>query len=494
MLNLKCLPICSFNENIAYVHKDCVDYPLDGLNTITRVEIHGGALPLCAFLNVTDDARLVKPNEIALNKEAFKLLSLPEGARVSMILAEPPMSLNMVRKKILGHVLSLNEYKAVVNDIKMRKYTNIEVASFLTAFNSFVTVPEVVSLVEALTAERNLFWDEEEIVADCYTIGSVPANNVDLLVTAIVAAYGIPIPKVVIPNNISCYGTANAMKIFADINKSTIELRRLIKEDRGAVVSYEALPIAKVLSVLKSVGAFLNIEDDALAMAQLLALKISAGVNHLVVDIPVGPKTLVKNAQQAIKVRKFLEYAGDNLGITVDVVVTDGREPVGEGIGAVLSARDVMRILKRKDNAPAGLTEKALFLAGRVLEFDPDLRGGQGYKIAKEILDSGRALDAFTQIITDQGRNQRIELGSLVHEVLAPNSGSVLSIDNKIVKKIGRLAGADKYQEAGIFLLKKVGDTVAKGEPLYQIIACDADDLAMALSFVDANTGYEIGK
>ena len=453
MLNLKYLPICSFKENIAYAHKDCIDYPLDDLNTITRVEIHGGAVPLCAFLNITDDPHLVKPNEIALNKEAFKLLSLPQGARVNMILADPPMSLNMVRKKLQGHVLTLNDYKAIINDIKMRKYTGIEVASFLTAFNSFVTAPEVVALVQAMISDRDLFWDEEEIVADCYTIGSVPANNVDLLVTAIVAAYGMPIPKVVIPNETSCYGTANAMKVFADIDKATIELRRLIKEDRGAVVSYEALPIARVLSTLKSIGAFLNLEDDAFALAQLLALKISAGINHLLVDIPVGPKTLVKNSQQAVKLRKFLEYAGDSLGIKVDVVVTDGREPVGEGIGAVLSARDVMRILKCKDNAPAGLTEKALFLAGRVLDFDPDLRGGQGYSIAKEILTSGRALEAFTQIINDQGRNQRIELGSLVHEVLAPNGGKILSIDNKIIKKIGRLAGADKYRESGIFLM-----------------------------------------
>lgn len=494
MLKLKHLPISSFNENIAYVHKDCIAYPLDELKTITRVDIHGGAAPLCAFLNVTDDASVVKPNEIALNDEAFKLLSLPEGARVNIIFSEPPMSLNMVRKKIQGHVLSLNEYKAIITDIKMRKYTNIEVAAFLTAFNSFVTAPEIVSLAQAMLTERNLFWDEEEIVADCYTIGSVPANNVDLLVTSIVAAYGIPIPKVVIPNTSSCYGTANAMKVFADIDKSAIQLKRLIKENRGAVISYETLPVAKILSVLNSVGNFLNIDDDALDIAQLLALKMAAGVNHLLIDIPVGPETLIKNAKQAIKVRKFLEYAGDKLGITVDVVVTDGREPVGQGIGAVLSARDVMRILKCKDNAPEGLTQKALFLAGRVLEFDPDLRGGQGYAIAKEILNSGRALEAFNQIIDDQGGHQYIELGSLVHDVLSDKNGTVVAIDNTTIKKIGRLAGADKYPEAGIFLLKKTGDKVTKGEPLFQIVACDSESLSAALSFVDADNAYNIEK
>jgi thymidine phosphorylase len=36
-----------------------------------------------------------------------------------------------------------------------------------------------------------------------------------------------------------------------------------------------------------------------------------------------------------------------------------------------------------------------LLLAGRIIEFDPDVRGGQGYAIARDILDSGRALEKW---------------------------------------------------------------------------------------------------
>ena len=55
MLNLKYVPIRSFNENIAYVHTDCEAYKTDDIRTMTRVEIHGGAVTLNAFLQVTDD-------------------------------------------------------------------------------------------------------------------------------------------------------------------------------------------------------------------------------------------------------------------------------------------------------------------------------------------------------------------------------------------------------------------------------------------------------
>ena len=66
MLTLKYLPITSFNENIAYLHKDCITYRVDDLNQLTKIEIHGGVKTVYAFLQIVDDAKLVKPNEIAL--------------------------------------------------------------------------------------------------------------------------------------------------------------------------------------------------------------------------------------------------------------------------------------------------------------------------------------------------------------------------------------------------------------------------------------------
>ena len=111
------------------------------------------------------------------------------------------------------------------------------------------------------------------------------------------------------------------MRVFADIDKNPVELARLIKENRGAVVSYKTLSVYKALSALQSVAAYLNIKDEAYTIVRLLALKAAAGITHLVVDIPVGPKTLIKTSQQAIHARKLIEYAGDVLGLKTDVVM-----------------------------------------------------------------------------------------------------------------------------------------------------------------------------
>ena len=69
-----------------------------------------------------------------------------------------------------------------------------------------------------------------------------------------------------------------------------------------------------------------------------------------------------------------------------------------------------------------------------------------------------------------------------------------MAIDNKIIRKIAMLAGAIQYSGAGVYLFKKVGDEVAKGDVLYRIISCDSADFAVVNSFADADNGYDIAK
>ena len=76
MLTLKHLPITSFNENLAYLNRECIAYKVDDINQLTKIEIHGGLKTVYAFLQIVDDSRLVKPNEIALNTEAFEMKAL----------------------------------------------------------------------------------------------------------------------------------------------------------------------------------------------------------------------------------------------------------------------------------------------------------------------------------------------------------------------------------------------------------------------------------
>jgi thymidine phosphorylase len=156
--------------------------------------------------------------------------------------------------------------------------------------------------------------------------------------------------------------------------------------------------------------------------------------------------------------------SGESLGMHLEVLLTDGSQPIGRGIGPVLETRDVLQVLSGDPDAPADLREKALLLAGHILELDPTVRGGAGRRLAEEILVSGRALTKMQAIIEAQGRNpEPPSLGRLRHEVPAPVGGVVTADDNlqiARIARIARLAGAPMDQGAGVDLFKKLGDSV----------------------------------
>ena len=492
MLSLKHVAISSFNENLAYIHRDCEAYKIEDIKSLTKVEIHGGVKPVFAFLQVVDDDELVKPNEVGLNNEAFECINLPEGANVTLTISSPPPSLASIKRKIAGNILSSGEYSAIVNDIASKRYSNMDIVSFLVSSGSFMTAPEVLSFTEALVGDNTLHWDNENIVVDHHCLGGIPGNKTDIIITAIVAAYGLPMPKTASRSLTSCAGVADTMSVLANVDLDEEELRRVIKETRGAIVNYESLSIAEANKLVSSVERNIGLTQLHHIAASILAIKLAAGVTHLVLDIPVGPNSRIKRTGEAMRLRKLIEYVGDMLSIEIDAVITDGSEPIGNGVGAVLEARDVMKVLRNKEDAPQDLKEKSLFLAGRILEFDPKLRGGQGYHVAKEILTSGRALETMNKIIHAQGKAPQPQLGHLTRDIVSNISGVVESIDNERINKIGVMAGASQYPGAGLDLLKKVGDRVEQGETLYRIHSVNSTDFAFANSMVDGYTGYEI--
>jgi thymidine phosphorylase len=232
-------------------------------------------------------------------------------------------------------------------------------------------------------------------------------------------------------------------------------------------------------------------------VASILSKKVAAGATHLVLDIPIGPTAKVRSMPEAQKLRRLFEYVAQRLHLSIDVGITDGRQPSGRGVGPVLEARDVMQVLENDPQAPDDLRQKSLRLAGRIIECSPDVRGGDGFRIARDILDSGRALAQMQAIIQAQGTrgfdHHRPEVGVLSLDVPAPIGGVVTGIDNLQIAQVARLAGAPKVKGAGVDLFCKLGDAVSAGEPLYRIYASYPADLEFARLASARASGFCIG-
>jgi thymidine phosphorylase len=103
--------------------------------------------------------------------------------------------------------------------------------------------------------------------------------------------------------------------------------------------------LAPVDDILISVERPLSMYSTGQLVASVLSRKIAAGSTHLLIDIPVGPSAKIHNNQAALTLRKLFEYIGDLFDLHIDVVISDGSQPIGNGVGPALEARDVQQVL-----------------------------------------------------------------------------------------------------------------------------------------------------
>lgn len=495
-LKLRRVAIDTYKENVAYLHRDCHLYRSEGFQALAKVEISSAAAErsLLATLNVVDDSAITTIEELGLSLQAFEQFGLDEGAEVTVSHAPPPASLRAVHRKIAGERLSPEDYQAITRDIVRHRYAKIEMAAFLVACSEFgMERDEVLYLTRAMAESGDRLDWREPLVADKHCIGGIPGNRTSLLVVPIVAAHGMFIPKTSSRAITSPAGTADTMEVLARVELPPKRLREIVRRQRGCLAWGGTTRLAPVDDILIAVERPLSIDSPGQLVASILAKKVAAGATHLLVDIPMGPTAKVRSQIEALRLRKLFEFVGDRVGLTVEVVVTDGHQPIGRGIGPVLEVRDVMQVLENDPDQPRDLREKALQLAGRILEFDPDVRGGQGYTLARDILESGRALAKLQAIADAQGASESMHpVGHLCRIVEAERAGTVAAIDNQQMAQIARLAGAPMDKGAGVDLYRKVGDRVAKGDGLYAIHAEFDADFFFACEVAEQDSGFHL--
>ena len=182
-----------------------------------------------------------------------------------------------------------------------------------------------------------------------------------------------------------------------------------------------------------------------------------------------------------MKLKKEFEKIGKKLKKHIKVLITDGTQPIGNGIGPALEARDIIWLLKRDSRKPIDLENKCLMMCAKIFGM---IGLKDGYKKTSEILNSGKAYRKMIEIVKAQGGKEitasGIKIGKHSFDVLSAKSGRVAAIDNIFISRIARIAGAPRHKGAGIYLYKHVNDKVKRGERLFTIYAEDKHDLEYA--------------
>jgi thymidine phosphorylase len=219
----------------------------------------------------------------------------------------------------------------------------------------------------------------------------------------------------------------------------------------------------------------------------VLSKKIAAGSTHLVIDLPFGPTAKLRTRESAETLSQGLVQVAETFGLKSRMVLTDGAQPVGRGIGPALEAHDVLAVLQSAPSAPQDLRDRAITLAAALLELAGTASEGKGEELAIKALEDGSAWRKFQRICEAQGGMRVPPTARQQRPMLAERSGRVSSIHNRKIARLAKLAGAPDDKAAGVELHVAVGDPVDVGLPLCTVHADSPGELAYAYDYAALN-------
>lgn len=395
------------------------------------------------------------------------------------------LALDAIRKKLVGKDLNYKEIYAIMDEIAHQRLGDVLTTYFAASgYTNGFSDDEIYYLTKAMveTGDKLHF---EGIVADKHSIGGISGTRTTLIVVPIIAAAGFKIPKSSSRAITTPAGTADDMEILAKVEFPKEEIYKIVKKTNGCIVWGGSFNLAPADDVLIKVEEPLLFESFDKVLVSIIAKKVAFGSTHVVIDVPYGEMVKVHTVKDAEVLKKKFEYLAGRFGLKIRVLIHKTDQPAGRGIGPLLETRESLMVLEQKMNRGYDLEERALNLAGALLDLCLDdspkalkdtvkKEFGSGHEWARYILASGAAYFKFKEIIQAQGGNpdvssQKLRLGRFVNPVPAKKDGTVRKIHVKNATIIAKILGAPDQKKAGIYLDKKIGEKIKKGETLYTL-------------------------
>lgn len=392
------------------------------------------------------------------------------------------LALSAIRKKLIGKTLNYQEIFALMDEIAHQRLGPVLTTYFAAAgFQGGFSNTELYNLTRAM-AETGQKLHFKGIVADKHSVGGLVGTRTTMILVPIVAASGIKIPKTSSRAITTPSGTADTMEVLAPVNFTPRQMQRIVQKVGGCIVWGGHLGMAPADDVIIQVEQPLAFESFDKIIISIMAKKLASGANHLVIDLPVGSTMKITHFKDAEMIVKKFIYLAKKFKMKLAVDLNETREPAGRGIGPVLETRDVLEVLEQAKNRPLALEQKALRLAGRLLNLCfQDMKGKQkldGHEVARQILQNGKALLKMREIVAAQGgrldfSSEKLRLGKKKFLFKAKSKGQIVGIDNHQITVVAKILGCPEDKRAGIYLEKRIEEKVVKGDILLTVYSSD---------------------
>ncbi|RTE65985.1 thymidine phosphorylase family protein [Amphritea opalescens] len=486
-LQARRLGIDTRQEPIIYLRADSPVCRSEGFSALSRVLVHTEHCKIIATLNIIT-GEMLRRGQIGFSESAWLRLQLNNDDNVWLSHPKPVQSLSHVRAKVYGHTLNKQQFQEIINDIVAGRYADVHIASFITACgDDKLSDTEIIALTRAMIDSGSRIDWGQPMVIDKHCVGGLPGNRTTPIVVSILAASGLTMPKTSSRAITSPAGTADTMETMTEVSLSLEQMKQVVKQEGACLAWGGSVRLSPSDDILIQVERALDIDSEGQLIASVLSKKIAAGATHVLIDIPVGPTAKVRTQQAAEKLTASFMTVGEQLGIKIQILYTDGTQPVGNGIGPALEAKDVMAVLQNEPHAPQDLKQRALTMAATMLEMAGVVDAGCGLEKATIVLESGLAWKKFVAICIAQGGMKQPGEAPYRFKLMADKEGRVTQVDNRRLAQVAKLAGAPIDPTAGLVIHVKVGQQVQLHDPLLTIHAESSGELNYAVEYLESH-------
>lgn len=414
---------------------------------------------------------------------------------------------DLIQKKKSGETLTKEEIDFMITDYVAGKIPDYQMSAMLMAiyFNGMEN-EELAAFTLAMRDSGDLvdLSPIEGIKVDKHSTGGV-GDKTTLIVGPIVAACGVPVAKMSGRGLGFTGGTLDKLESISGfcIDLSAEEFFETVKKTGISVIGQTGnlAPADKLLYALRDVTA--TVDSIPLIAASVMSKKLAAGSDKIVLDVTTGSGAFMKNTRDAKKLAKHMVAIGNHAGKETVAILTGMEEPLGFAIGNNMEVKEAIEVLK--GDGPEDVKEVSVVLAGMMLSLGlENVSHSQGKRMAKKALSSGQAFEKFKEMVQAQGGDIRyvehpefFERDAFEGEVLAAEDGFLSGMDTEKIGVAAGLLGAGRETKdsvidmsAGIYLKKKIGDTVKKGEPIAICYAGTKEKLNRGMAMFESSIRY----
>ncbi len=333
------------------------------------------------------------------------------------------------------------------------------------------------------------------IKVDKHSTGGV-GDKTTLVVAPIAAACGVPVAKMSGRGLGFTGGTVDKLESIPGF-RTTLEPEEFLGQVNRiglSVIGQTAhiTPADKKLYALRDVTS--TVDNFGLIASSIMSKKLAAGSDAILLDVKVGDGAFMENMENASILAELMVDIGKRAGRRTVAAITDMSQPLGKAVGNTLEVIEAIETLK--DKGPEDIRELSVKLAGIMIFLGGKASSSEeGRALAEEALVSGRALAKLKEFIGAQGGEAQVvddyslfPQAAFSKELKADKDGYIGEIAARQIGIASQHTGAGRATKedsidlaAGVYVHKKIGDFVKKGDALATFYGNDEKKLDAGL-------------